>query len=105
MNTSPKYRRLGIVAKIALAATMLFTLSSCGDDTSPDPVSPETTLVEPPDTTLAQPLDTTLIEPPDTTPAETPGPTPVDPPDPTFVEVSVRLRISASYARMNWKAG
>ena len=81
MNTSLKYRRLGIIAQMALAATMLLTLSSCGDDPSPDPTPPETT----------------LVEPPETIPAEAPGPTLVEPPDPTRVEVSVRLRIPEDF--------
>ncbi len=84
MNTSSTYRRLGLVAKIALAVTMFFTLSSCGDDPSPEPTSPDTTLVEPPDTTLV----------------EAPGPTPVASPDPTPVEVSVRLKIPEDFCEL-----
>lgn len=92
MNTSSKYRRLGIVAEMALAATMLFTLWSCGDDTSPDPTPPDTTLVAPP--------DTTLIAPPDTTLAEAPGPTLAEAPRRTLVEVSVRLRIPEAFCEL-----
>ncbi|MFB3133041.1 MAG: SPOR domain-containing protein [Rhodothermales bacterium] len=92
MNTSSKYRRLGIVAEMALAAMMLFTLWSCGDDTSPDPTPPDTTLVEPPDTTLVEPPDTTLAEPPDTTLAEAPGAPPVAVSPPMAVSPRPRIR-------------
>jgi len=92
MNISSKYRRLGIVAEVALAATMLLTLWACGDDTSPDPTPPVTTLVEPPDTILAEPPVTTLAEPPDTTLAKVPGP--------TLVAVSVRLRILEDFCEL-----
>ncbi len=61
MNISSKYLRLGNVAEMALAVTMLFTLWSCGDDTSHDPTPPATTLVEPPETTLVEPPETTLV--------------------------------------------
>lgn len=100
MNISSKYRRLGIVAEMALAVTMLLTLWACGDDTSPDPTPPVTTLVEPPDTILAEPPVTTLAEPPDTTLAKVPGPTLVEPPGPTLVEVSVRLRILEDFCEL-----
>ncbi len=96
MNTSSKYRRLGIVAEMALAVTMLFTLWSCGDDTSPDPTPPVTTLVEPPDTTLVEPPDTTLV----TTLVASPITTLVEPPDTTLVEVSVRLRIREVFCEL-----
>ncbi len=92
MNTSSKYRRLGIVAEMALAATMLFTLWSCADDTSPDPTPPDTTLVEPPETTLVKPPVTTLVESPVTTL--------VEPPVTTLVEVSVRLRIREVFCEL-----
>ncbi len=93
MNTSSKYRRLGIVAEMALAATMLFTLWSCADDTSPDPTPPDTTLVEPPDTTLVEPPDTTLVEPPVTTLVEPPVTTLAEAPGAPPVAVSPRPRI------------
>ena len=92
MNISSKYLRLGIVAEMALAVTMLFTLWSCGDDTSPDPTPPATTLVEPPETTLAEPPETTLVEPP-VTPL-------VEPPVTPLVEVSVRLRIPEAFCEL-----
>ena len=94
MNTSSKYRRLGIVAEMALAAMMLFTLWSCGDDTSPDPTPPDTTLVEPPDTTLVEPPDTTLVEPPDTTLAEPPDTTLAEAPGAPPVAVSPPMAVS-----------